>query len=212
MNNPLIKAIREVVKPLAKRVKLTVGKFVIEAIDDSKGLQLGKITLLADEVLDQIERIQEYGFTSVPVKGCEGIAVFVGGNRGNGSIIATDDRRFRPKDLGEGDTAIYTKDGVIIKLLNGGKKIEVISENEVSISTKKATINATDEATITTAKANVVSDNINLGSGAVEKLLKGETFQDFFNSHTHVDGTGSSTTPPSSPSVPEHLTEHSKGS
>lgn len=176
----IIKIINQNLAPVMKRVKLTVGKCVIDSITDTTGLQTHKIVLLADEVLDEIERIQEYGFTSVPLPGCEGVAVFVGGNRGNGSIIATDDRRYRPTSLEPGDVAIYSKTGNMVKVLADGSIV-------------------------------IDSEKIELGQGALEKMLKGETFQTFFNNHTHVGNAGAPTSPPQSPSLPAHLSTVVKG-
>ena len=51
---------------------------------------------------------------------------------------------------------------------------------------------------------------IEFGEGSVEKLLKGETFQTFFNSHTHIGNTGVATSPPMTPSDTSHLTTITK--
>jgi len=176
--------INQMIQPLAKRIKLSIGKCVLDSITDSTGLQTAKIVLLADEVLDEVERLQEYGFTSVPLQGCEGVAVFVGGNRGNAAIIATDDRRTRPTDLAEGDSAIYTAGGSIIKLTNADQGLTIECEGPVVINS---------------------ATSIQLGDTATEKMLKGETFQAFFNAHTHTGNLGAPTGPPNTLSSPTDL-------
>ena len=54
------------------------------------------------------------------------------------------------------------------------------------------------------------SSNIKLGENAVEALIKGNTFQTYFNSHTHIGNLGAPTSPPVVPSTPDHLSTVSK--
>lgn len=82
--------------------------------DDSRRMQEAEVRLLHDERHDGVERPQNYGFTSVPLPQSDGEAaaaeVFVGflsGTRSHGVILASDDRRHRPRDLKEGETCQY---------------------------------------------------------------------------------------------------------
>jgi hypothetical protein len=54
------------------------------------------------------------------------------------------------------------------------------------------------------------SNNIKLGEQAIEAIIKGTTFQSYFNSHTHIGNLGSPTSPPVVPSTPNHLSTISK--
>jgi phage baseplate assembly protein V len=192
----LIRAINNQLAPLTKRIKLVVGRCVLDSVKDSTGLQNLKIVIMADEVLDKIERVQEYGFTSYPLAGCEGVAVFTGGNRDNGVVIATDDRRYRPSDLAEGDTCLYNAYGTRVILKNADGSVEVITDSELKVNAPLV---------------NILSDEINLGNGTLEKLIKGETFQTYFNTHTHTGNLGAPTSPPITPSDASHLTTITKG-
>src|SRR3546814_9346476 len=78
-------------------IAMMVGRCVLTAINDGSKVQTVQLTGLADEVLDRVERFQDYGFTSVPLAEAEGIVVFVGGSRGHGIVIATEDRRSERK-------------------------------------------------------------------------------------------------------------------
>src|SRR3546814_2607697 len=69
-------------------IAMMVGRCVLTAINDGSKVQTVQLTGLADEVLDRVERFQDYGFTSVPLAEAEGIVVFVGGSRGHGIVIA----------------------------------------------------------------------------------------------------------------------------
>lgn len=118
----MIRAINKVTAPIARRVSLMVARGVLALVDDAAKIQGVQVKLLSGEVRD-MERFQNYGFTSRPHAGAEVAAVFVGGNRDHGLAIAIDDRRFRVIGLQAGEVAIYddlshkitlTRDGIVI--------------------------------------------------------------------------------------------------
>lgn len=102
----------------------------ITLVNDGTKMQTAQAKFLADEVLDNLERFQDYGFTSKPKVGAEALAIFFGGRRSNGAIIKVDDRRFRLKGLEDGEVAIYTDEGDKI-VLKRGNTIEVTTKNYV---------------------------------------------------------------------------------
>lgn len=102
--------------PLARRVRLLVGRGILRLVNDGLKLQGVQVSLLADEVHDNVERFQEYGFTSHPHPGAETIAVCVGGSRDHAVVISIDDRRYRLKGLGAGEVALYDDQGQVIRL------------------------------------------------------------------------------------------------
>jgi hypothetical protein len=59
-------------------------------------------------------------------------------------------------------------------------------------------------------KVIINSNNIELGENAVEAVIKGNTFQNYFNSHTLIGNLGAATSPPIIPSTPNHLSTVSK--
>ncbi len=117
------RAFDKLVNPIRRKVNLMVGRAVLSAIDDSKKVQVVKLTLLDGEESAEIERFQEYGFTSTPFDDCEAIVVFVGGNRSHGVVIATEDRAKRPTAVAEGDTALYNSNGVRVLLDDSGDEV-----------------------------------------------------------------------------------------
>ena len=108
----LARAVAKLTAPLKRRVQIMVGRAILETINDTTKAQTVKMSIMQDEVLEDVERFQEYGFTSVPFKDCEAISVSVGGRRSHTVVIATEDRARRPKGLAEGDTALYNGNGV----------------------------------------------------------------------------------------------------
>ena len=181
---------------MQSKIKMIASRAIIDTVNQGLAGQNLKIQVYADEVLDEVSHYQEYGLASKPLKGCRAVTLFLGANRENGVVIATDDDS-RPADLEDGDVCLYTSQGAKILIKNADGKINITTDSEVNI---------------TSPVVNAVSDNIKLGSGTVEKLLKGETFQTFFNAHTHTGNLGAPTSTPIVPSDVAQLCEHTKGS
>lgn len=105
--------------PLRTRVVNMVARAVVKAIDDEKKIQLLQIAVLKDELRADVERIQNYGFTSHPKTGAEAAVIFVGGSRDHGLVIAVDDRRYR-LHLESGEVAMYDHTGSKIVMKTNG--------------------------------------------------------------------------------------------
>lgn len=120
----MLEQLEAYLRPLTTSVANMVARGVINRVDDSVKLQLLQIGVLAGETLDGAERMQNYGFTSVPIKGAEVTVVFVGGDRAHPLIVATDDRRHRPTGELAGTVIMYNSDGAQIRLL--GADVEVV--------------------------------------------------------------------------------------
>lgn len=120
----MMRAMQKMTAPLARRIRLIVGRAVVGLVNDSLKMQGLQVSLLAGEVRDNVERFQEYGFTSHPLPGAEAVVVFAGGNRDHGLVIAVDDRRYRLKSLQQGEVAIYSDEGDTV-ILKRGKVVEV---------------------------------------------------------------------------------------
>lgn len=111
-----------------------VSRAVLNVVDDEGNMQRVQISLLEDEVIDGVERFQNYGFTSVPEEGSEATVVFVGADRSHPVVVVADDRRVRKKGLKPGEVAVYHKNGDFIHLKN---------ENEIEVKTKTFNVNCT---------------------------------------------------------------------
>lgn len=111
---------RHLIRPLKMRMSNMIARAVVSGINDAKKLQLLQIGVEHGVDLDDAERFQDYGFTSVPEVGAEAVAVFPNGDRGHAIIVKVDDRRYRLKGLLSGEVAIYHKDGAMVKLNAAG--------------------------------------------------------------------------------------------
>ncbi len=112
MSRTLAMTVRKLIAPLANRVRLLVSRGVVHIVNDKLKLQGVQVELHEDELHDDVEHFQEYGFTSHVKPGkAEAVFLSVGGNRSAGIVICVVDRNFRPKDLAEGDVCLYTENG-----------------------------------------------------------------------------------------------------
>ena len=174
--------VEQMLMPLRNRVYSMIVRSVVESVNDSKKMQLLKAELYKDDVRSDIERFQNYGFTSVPKAGAEAITIAVGGNTDHLVTIVVDDRRFRLKSLAEGEVAIYTDEGDKIHFKRNGI-IQIVANSKVDVD----------------------ADVVELGNGTLEKILNGETFQTRFNDHKHIGNAGVPTGPPITPSPTSDL-------
>jgi len=114
---------REIYKamaPLARRIRLMAARAILTLIDDATRMQGLQVKLLDGEVCDNVDRVQQYGFTSVPLPGAEGIYLALGGSRDHGVVIVADDRRYRLKALAGGEVALYDDLGQKVHLTRSG--------------------------------------------------------------------------------------------
>ncbi len=81
---------------MGRRLRLMVDRALVRIVTDSLGRQNLQVQSLADETNDDVERFQNYGFTSVPPVGSEAVVVAVGGRRGGLVAIAVEDKGSRP--------------------------------------------------------------------------------------------------------------------
>ncbi|MBR7596887.1 phage baseplate assembly protein V [Klebsiella oxytoca] len=164
---------------LGRRLRLMVDRALVRIVTDSLGRQNLQVQSLADETNDDVERFQNYGFSSVPPAGSEAIVVAVGGRRGGMVAIAVEDKGSRPRGGEEGDVILYHQEGHVIVLKKGGlaeirvKRINLIAEDSCDIIGKQ--INITGPTSF--------SEDIQ---------VQGKSFLD----HIHKDGDGENTTKP----------------
>lgn len=128
------------------RLRGMVSRAVVSLVNDSLKMQSLQVTLMADQTPDDAEHFQNYGFTSVPFAGAEGIALAVGGSTGHTVVINVDDRRYRLKNLPGGEVALYddigqkihlTRTGIVIS--GSGLPISITNTSSVTIDTPKTT-------------------------------------------------------------------------
>ena len=118
--------------PIKSRIRLMIARAVISAC---KGSSVD-IDLLAGESREDVDFYQQYGFTSKPKGNVKAIALFVGGSRDNGAVVACrGEDSDMDVDLEEGEVAVHSpfgseiilkKDGsILLRSKDGSGKVRV---------------------------------------------------------------------------------------
>ncbi|WP_295055578.1 phage baseplate assembly protein [uncultured Fibrobacter sp.] len=116
--------------PIKARIRLMVGKCLISACE---GLNVD-ISLLVGESRENVDFYQQYGFSSRPVGKVAGVALFVGGSRDNGVVVAS---RGEDDDMGvnlePGEVSVHSRFGSEIRLKKDGSVVLKTSSNKFRI-------------------------------------------------------------------------------
>jgi phage baseplate assembly protein V len=145
-----------------RRITGMVSRGTVTAVDDASGIQALQVEGLADEAHDGVERMQDYGFTSVPLPGAETVLVFAGGLRSHGLIVALGDRRYRLKGLEGGEVAMYDDQAQVVHLQRDG--ILVFTEKKVTIEgSQEVLIRSDTKVTVEAPQVIIDSADVQLG-------------------------------------------------
>lgn len=179
--------------PILSRTQMMVGKAILKAVNDKTAIQLVKIAGIADEVQDEVERIQPYGFTTNVPLGGESIVINIGGNKDHPIVIMIDHAQYRIKNLKSGEVIMYDKTGSTILFDENG-------EFQFSPSGKKSTFKGeinTDDKIIATGNIESGGDVKDILGTLNEVRIDLAALKVTYNAHTHISAApGSPTTPP----------------
>ncbi len=156
-------------RPIKNKIFLMIGRAVLKAVKNTEGTQKMQALFLADELLQDIERFQEYGFEAYPHDGAEILANFVNGNRRQGVISCVHDRRHRPKDLVEGEVVIYTDEHISA----GGHRIHLKRGQIIDVTAKSIIETIMDSITKNT-KIVVINATIGITETTPIKTINGD--------------------------------------
>lgn len=117
-----MQGLNKVLAPIKRGLKLLVSRAVVSIVNDAYARQNLQIRLQTDEVADDVERFQNYGFSSVPFAG-EAVVVSVGGKRNHLVAVVVDDKGSRPTGLKAGDVVMYHSEGHQILFTENGEVI-----------------------------------------------------------------------------------------
>ena len=107
-----------VLDPILSRLRLIVGRCTVIASKYVSGELETDVELIAGEKRRGVEFVQQYGFSSRPKGEVDGIALFIGGSRENGVVVAT--HSDFPEKLEEGEVAVHSPYGQYIWLKKDG--------------------------------------------------------------------------------------------
>ena len=189
---------------LARRVLLLVGRGRISApVNDGGSVQMLQAQINQLETIDNLRRIAEFGFTSVPPEGSDVAIVFVGGDRSSGLVIGTNHQGSRPTGLNPGETMIFTQDGKQIYLTAGGGIFIKANGQPVEVdNATTVTINAATKIRMVTPRLECTGDIVDNCDTTGRSMAADRVIYD---GHTHpvpnvqLGGPGTTTNVPNQP-------------
>ena len=96
----------------------------LNLVKSADGIQKVQVSGLADETLQDVEFMQQFGLTSVPPAGTQVVVLPIGGTTSHSIVVATENGSYRIKGLQGGEVAVYDESGSSI-VLRKGKLIEI---------------------------------------------------------------------------------------
>lgn len=96
----------------------------LNLVKSADNIQQVQVSGLADETLQDVEFMQQFGLTSVPPAGTQVVVLPMGGATTHSIVIATENGSFRVKNLQSGEVAVYDESGSSI-ILKKGRLIEI---------------------------------------------------------------------------------------
>lgn len=140
---------RDYLDRLARRILMALGLGSVKLSDDTAAVQQVQVAIGDAEVLNDVPRVQEFGFTSRPPADTDAVIVFVHGDRSRGIVIASNHRASRPRGLALGETMIFSEDGKHVHLKAAdGIEIEVKGQDVVVTGARDVRVTATGKMTV----------------------------------------------------------------
>ncbi|HLN23877.1 MAG TPA: phage baseplate assembly protein [Patescibacteria group bacterium] len=172
---------------LFRRVMMMVCPCRLTTATDTGPAQMWQIDLGDGEIRDNIPRLGEWGLSSLPPAGSDGLAIYIGGDRSNGAVIATGNQGARMRGLKYGEVAIHddqgqsvyiTRSGIVIN--GGGKPVTITNTPKVRAETPRLEVTGD------------IIENCDTQTNTVAQMRA------LYDAHTHggiLPGGGSTTTP-----------------
>lgn len=119
-----------ILNPIKARIRLMIAKCLVTAC----GGDTATLSLLAGESREDVDFYQQYGFSSRPVGTVGGVALFIGGSRDNGVLVASrgEDGDMKVK-LDPGEVAVHSKFGSMVLLKKDGSVVLKTDSNKLRI-------------------------------------------------------------------------------
>lgn len=157
------------------RLDDVLARGTVSAADGTKKMRVVQVRLLADEVRDDLEHVEPYGFTSEPLddEQPEAFAAFFGGDRSHGIVFCIADRRYRLTKLKAGEVALYDDQGQKVHLTRDGIVVHTDKQLEATVG-GTLTATAGGAATLKAASVKIDAPTVEItGALKVANLITG---------------------------------------
>jgi phage baseplate assembly protein V len=120
-----LERVKAQVRRLEAKSAGAVARAVSGDVDTSGGLPKATFAMRADEERGGVEVLEQYGFTSAPPAGAEGVALAVGGDGSHHVVLGLGNRSLRLTGLASGEVALYSEHGQQVVLKASGDIVVV---------------------------------------------------------------------------------------
>lgn len=120
-----LERLRSEVRRLRAKADGGVTRAVSRDLDSSAGFQRATFSMRADEERGDVEVLEQYGLTSAPPAGSEGVALAVGGDGSHHVVLGLGSRSLRLTGLASGEVALYSEHGQQVLLKASGDVVVV---------------------------------------------------------------------------------------
>ncbi|HHD7488902.1 TPA: phage baseplate assembly protein [Klebsiella oxytoca] len=165
---------------IANRIASMLGVGRVTAMQDGGGTQ--SVQYQTPLEVASAHRLAEFGFSSGLPVGTDVVLAFLGGDRSNPVVIATNHQGYRHSDLSPGETVMYNQWGLYIQLTEDGISIDAKGQDVTVNNAKNLTATATEQVKLITPKLLVTGDVID-NCETNDKTLK--QLRDAYNEHDH---------------------------
>lgn len=165
---------------IANRIASMLGVGRVTAMQDGGRTQ--SVQYQTPLEVASAHRLAEFGFSSGLPVGTDVVLAFLGGDRSNPVVIATNHQGYRHSDLSPGETVMYNQWGLYIQLTENGISIDAKGQDVTVNNAKNLTATATEQVKLITPKLLVTGDVID-NCETNDKTLK--QLRDAYNDHDH---------------------------
>ncbi len=192
MADALKRSLLKLQSAFRRRLDTIFSRGELHATDATGGVQKLQIELQPGEVLDNVEHLEPYGFTSRPLPGAEVASASMAGDRNRTVVLIAADRRYRKKNLAAGEVALYTDEGDYIKL-SRGRIVEVVAGTRVRVTAPDVEIVASTKVTLTSPQVDIsgaltVQGAILSNTSMADPSGTMAEMRSSYNTHTHPGG------------------------
>lgn len=138
-----------------------VGRIRVTLVNAAGPVQRLQGEVLSGEIIDRAERMTDYGLSSHPHPGAEGLLIAVAGSRSQAVVLAVGDRRWRI-ELAAGEVALHDDLEQSVHLTRDG--IRVVSPLRVEVEAPEINLSAEETMTLAAPKLVLASDELHLGA------------------------------------------------
>lgn len=152
-------------RQIVRRLQNMIVRGTVARVDDSPKMQELRVDLEHGHQSTKVEHIHHYGFSSKPHPDAEVVAMSMGGNRDHMMVLAVGDRRYRIKDMENGEVAFHDDQGQKVHFKRDGLAIE--TTKDVNVKTPQKVIVESPDIRLGSPSA---SSRVMLESGPATKI------------------------------------------